>query len=231
MIFQHTASEKGMWRGWLKNGQSLEITWPRASVGTRIGFHSGDYGSSRHLWIGLGFVQVFIPLGISKNDWPVGDEPRWGFDFSKEFGIWFRWGQRSKCYEWPFRTIVLSWDFETPEGWADVRARNTDSNGEWERRPGARRMTLPYRYRLRSGEVQTVDATIIQERFIRGRNILSKFGWPRRVEYSIDVEFSDEVGERAGSWKGGCIGCGYTMLPGETPPQTLRRMERERKFQ
>ncbi len=34
----------------------------------------------------------------------------------------------------------------------------------------------------------------------------------------------------AGSWKGGVLGCGYEMKPGETPKQTLRRMERERVF-
>jgi len=26
------------------------------------------------------------------------------------------------------------------------------------------------------------------------------------------------------------IGCGYTMMPGESPEECLRRMERERKF-
>lgn len=54
---------------------------------------------------------------------------------------------------------------------------------------------------------------------------------PRVMEVrAIDVQFSDEVGERTGSWKGGTIGCGYNMLPGESPLDTLRRMEAERKF-
>jgi len=47
---------------------------------------------------------------------------------------------------------------------------------------------------------------------------------------SIDVSFSGEVGERSGSWKGGTIACGYTMLPDESAENTLRRMERDRKF-
>ena len=37
-------------------------------------------------------------------------------------------------------------------------------------------------------------------------------------------------GERNGSWKGGVLGCGWDMLKGETPLDTLRRMERERRF-
>ena len=38
------------------------------------------------------------------------------------------------------------------------------------------------------------------------------------------------VGERVNSWKGGTVGCSYSMLKGETPEQTLRRMEKEREF-
>ncbi|MBR9765988.1 MAG: hypothetical protein GYB53_21350, partial [Rhodobacteraceae bacterium] len=56
MIFEHTSKERGMWRGWLKNGQSLEITWWRTPVGMRFGQH----GRSKHIWIGLGFIQAFI---------------------------------------------------------------------------------------------------------------------------------------------------------------------------
>lgn len=47
---------------------------------------------------------------------------------------------------------------------------------------------------------------------------------------SIDVQFDKEVGERKGSWKGGTVGCGYRLLPNETPLDCLRRMEKERKF-
>jgi hypothetical protein len=60
--------------------------------------------------------------------------------------------------------------------------------------------------------------------------------WPRKVCRSIDVTFTsdekdfDGIGERAGSWKGGTIGCGYTMKPDEMPIDTLRRMQRERRF-
>jgi len=34
-----------------------------------------------------------------------------------------------------------------------------------------------------------------------------------RTAHYIDVQFSDEVGERSGSWKGGTIGCAYEMRP------------------
>lgn len=44
------------------------------------------------------------------------------------------------------------------------------------------------------------------------------------------VEFDDEVGERTGSWKGGCTGCSYEWERNETMLSALRRMEATRKF-
>ena len=87
-----------------------------------------------------------------------------------------------------------------------------------------------YQYRLKSGEIQRRIATVFVERR-EWRPLI--FQWTRlfaKVRTTIDVVFDDEVGERTGSWKGGCTGCGYEMLPGETAEQTLRRMEMERKF-
>ena len=55
----------------------------------------------------------------------------------------------------------------------------------------------------------------------------SKF---KKVRKYIEIEFSDEVGKKKGSWKGGCIGCSYDMLENETPEQCIKRMEKERKF-
>lgn len=86
--------------------------------------------------------------------------------------------------------------------------------------------THDYTYTLRSGEVQHRKATIRVEEQEWRRWWLP---W-RRVWRGIWVKFDGEVGERTGSWKGGTIGCGYEMLPDETPLDCLRRMERERKF-
>jgi|GEM_PF-1925174 len=89
--------------------------------------------------------------------------------------------------------------------------------------------TYDYVYRLKNGQTQIRQATVFVER----RTWRMKW-WPllpfRKFRTSIDVRFSDEVGEGTGSWKGGCTGCGYDMLFGETPLECLRRMERERKF-
>lgn len=90
--------------------------------------------------------------------------------------------------------------------------------------------TYPYRYKLRDGTVQEVTAKICVERREWRQRWLKWCPLFASKSQSIEIEFSGEVGERAGSWKGGCIGCGYDMLPGETAEQTLRRMESERTF-
>lgn len=48
-------------------------------------------------------------------------------------------------------------------------------------------------------------------------------------EKYIEVEFDSEVGKRKGSWKGGVVGCSYNMLPGETPEECIKRLEKDKK--
>jgi hypothetical protein len=83
---------------------------------------------------------------------------------------------------------------------------------------------------LKSGEVQHRTATVFIERMEWRPRIMRWQSLIRKVRTSIDVRFSDEVGERSGEWKGGCTGCGYELLPGENMEQCLRRMECERIF-
>jgi hypothetical protein len=82
----------------------------------------------------------------------------------------------------------------------------------------------PYMNITNSMKVQMCDATVqIWEREWQWNGI-------SKVDKDIDVQFSKELGSGAGSWKGGVIGCNYEMIEGETPLETLRRMERERQF-
>lgn len=88
-----------------------------------------------------------------------------------------------------------------------------------------------YPYTTKYGEVQNdIEATIgVQEREWRPR----WFKWTKlfkSIRKSIEIEFSNEVGSERGSWKGGTVGCSYEMLPGETPKETLMRMNKGRSF-
>ena len=89
--------------------------------------------------------------------------------------------------------------------------------------------TYSYRYVLKNGTIQDRTAKVYVDRMTwRAR------WWPiiphQLVRTCINIQFNEEVGEGTVSWKGGCTGCGYEMLYGETPLMALRRMELERKF-
>lgn len=89
--------------------------------------------------------------------------------------------------------------------------------------------SYPYTYKLESGEIQNRIATVrVEEMEWR----LKWFMWLPigKIRKSISIDFNEEVGERSGSWKGGCTGCSYEIKHGELPEQTLRRMEKERHF-
>ncbi len=45
----------------------------------------------------------------------------------------------------------------------------------------------------------------------------------KKVRRSLDIRFNKELGPEKGSWKGGTLGHGIEMLPGETPEQAMRR--------
>ena len=87
--------------------------------------------------------------------------------------------------------------------------------------------TYPYRYVLKNGTEQNVEAKCHIERRTWCRRWFPF--WKRSVT-SLSVNSSSEVGEGSGSYKGGCVGCGIDMLPGETMEAALRRMEATRKF-
>jgi hypothetical protein len=227
MIFKHTAKEKGMWRGWLKDGQSVEINWDRRawSFGGRVTIHSDDDDRGRRL-LNLSFwrLSIWLPLGITDHPWGVMDGPQWGIEASKEFGFQLFWGQRRKSYDWPWDWHTLAYEQQIIAGdegsWVSVF--------DWDGQPNSE--THPYTYTLRNGTVQERTATISKRRHVMTYRAFKRIGWPKWIKESIDVQFSDEVGERSGSWKGGCIGCSYDLRPGETMEQALRRMERESKF-
>lgn len=171
-----------------------------------------DWHERRAGWlrIGLGVVKLAVSFPWP---WVVPDEyqcsgPRFGFQFFDD-GLHLSWGKSKGRRDDPFTIIGMPWRW---------RHQLHEVLGEPE--------AHPYLYVLRSGEVQQRVATIKPERRLWARPWLPA----RRESRYIDVEFNDEVGERTGSWKGGVLGCGFDMLPGEAPADALRRMEAERKF-
>lgn len=151
---------------------------------------------------------------------------RWGF-YVMDRSICFCWNDKTKHIRFPWAWEHLKHEVMRPGGtW--VKASNT-----WDKDyvpDGRLQESYPYKYVLKNGEVQERTAKIEVHRREWRWNWLMWLPWPAIKRQSIDITFSDEVGERSGSWKGGCIGCGYDMKQGESPEECLRRMEAERVF-
>ena len=223
-IFEHTAREPGMWRGWLRDDQVLELHLGKRgwSFGAGILVHSGDDDRGRRM-LHLTFwrFSAFIPMGITKHYVSIDNEPQWSVFGSDEFGLWFRWGHKSKCFDWPGSSYTVHYQQQLADGsWADVFDHTVTAYAE----------KHPYTYALKNGTIQVRTATVSKRRHVLARRCLRLLGWPKRIMESIDIAFDGEVGEKSGSWKGGCIGCSYDLRKGETMLDALRRMERERKF-
>lgn len=225
-IFTHTSSETGLWRGWLRNGQSVEVSWGRRGweFGGIVTIHGNAFDRGRRLLnVSLWRLSIWLPLGTTDYPWEPMDGPRWGISASREFGFCLYWNHRRKSFGWPWHWHTLAFETRLENGdWRDL---------DWQQKQSlAHREQHPYTYKLRSGKIQNRIATITHRRHILTWKAFRRIGWPRWIKESIDIEFNDEVGERTGSWKGGCIGCGYDLKKGETLEQALRRMERERVF-
>lgn len=207
--------ERGRIVFYLRSNNYMELAWATLGIHglqAEIEFPS-DWHEEKRGWVRLGFgfgsINVSFPWSKVVPDEGQCSGPRYGFQFYEDL-MWIRWGKDTGRFKTdPHKAIYMPWAWKH-------RKHEILSAEE----------THPYTYTLRSGEVQHRTATIKHE-----RRLWTRWWLPfRRVSNVIDVEFSDEVGERSGSWKGGCTGCSCIMKPGETPLQTLRRMELEREF-
>jgi len=195
-----------------KHGEVAYAKLAISGLQAEIEFPS-DWHEERRAWcrFGLGFGKVCFSFPWSKVA-PDEDQcsgPTYGFNFFEDL-LFIRWGKDTGHAKTdPRKSIYMPWAWK--------HRKHEVLSGE---------ETHPYTYTLRSGEVQHRTATIKAE-----QRTWTRWWFPfRRVSRSIDIDFNAEVGERTGTWKGGVLGCGYEMNPGETPLQTLRRMEVDRQF-
>lgn len=203
-------------RGWLVRlfGQDGEIAYlvlALRGLCAEIEFPS-DWHEQRRTWVRLGFGFFKIAFSFPWR-WTVPDEyqcsgPTYGFTFFDD-GLHLHWGKCKGKRDDPMTIIGMPWRWRHREH--KILSAPEDH---------------PYRYTMRSGRVQERTATIKMETRLWTRPWLPF----RRLSRYIDITFSDEVGERSGSWKGGVLGCSYEMRPNETPLDALRRMESERVF-
>lgn len=198
----------------------------------------GYFDNRPEINISLFFFMLTIKLPF-KNKWTDEcDAPTWGVAYHNQTFWIYRGGKGNMNGGQKWWTAYAPWSYQ----W--VRTSNLRKDGTWEHEKKGDKKdfwkdewkeiiwyeTHPYTYKLKDGTVQDRLATIkVEEREWRWH----WFKWlplTKKVRKTISIDFNAEVGEKTGSWKGGCTGCGYTLLPNETPLECLRRMERERKF-
>lgn len=179
--------------------------------------------------LSFNFFGLWIKLPIYPKNDPKDLCDRWGFSY--DYGaLHYSFGGQGKI-------IWMPWDWGCNVEYTVQNEMGDFVNPSDEYKPpyadNRRVFHAPYTYILKNGTVQNRMATFyVEYREWRWRifnKLPFRFG-PSIKNKSISVSFDDEVGERTGSWKGGTIGCSYLMLPNERPVQTLKRMEKERKF-
>lgn len=161
-----------------------------------------EYGfeiTGGHLSIGLGRVT---------ND--SSTEQRWGY-----FLPWTQWRHVRHSYYHP--TGEHYWT--EPEN----RWRSDTMEADERMREGVPSMS--FEFLDFDGEALTATAQIEEREWRFGEGWFKWLSFFRRpcIKRSLDLRFSGETGERKGSWKGGTIGHGIEMLPGETPDLAFRR--------
>lgn len=210
-----------------------EMTWRELGLALKLClFDGGRFSLNLH----LAWLKLFISLPFLSR-WahePAEIMESWGFS-TVDGAVHLSWGNSYKILHMPWSDWAhVSHTVMRPDGsfvayvgsWEEKQPHRPEGKEP----DGRHTETHPYHYMLQSGEVQHVDATISVERREWRLRCLRWTSLFAKVRHSINVEFSGEVGERAGSWKGGTIGCGYDLRPNETPRECLRRMMRDRKF-
>lgn len=221
-----------MWIDWVERAYFIVgLRAPRLEIEFPSEWHEAKIA-----WVHIGLVLIDVNFSFPWK-WLAPDHgqcagPRYGFYFfDRQFVL--MWGQDRATRE-PRRSrhFDLPWAFTHVRHsyyWPDGSLHHDATRGEWER-PEETIRTFPYTYVRKNGEVQNRIASVNGEEREYHLSWFPWLPWPRKVYRSINVNFDHEVGEKSGSWKGGCMGCSYDWKRGESLESALRRMERERKF-
>lgn len=242
MYYESTKSSLS-WRFWKKHKSLAEFylkkCWEIPSLYFTLGCDDSERESFdlvfNFLWFSAYLILFPVPDRPNRKHWSE-ESYRWGFYFMGRTNLWLCWGKKFISWDIPFvssvfvRSELMSLD-RTRVVYVDSESNLGEWHEKYERKQELKKqnsLTYPYTYVCKNGEVQNdIKATVCIERFTRKRK------WLPAEHYSdsINVHFDKEVGEKRGSWKGGCIGCYYTMEEYDTPLSCLFRMERERRFE
>ena len=208
------------------HGWNARLTWAEISGGFGFALALCLFEEHYSLHVRLGWPNLFFRLPFLPHREPRDGMESWGASIHL-YDVHLNWGALCKIIHFPW-----SWSHVRHDVF-DKDERRHQWIAPWhepKQNDGRHEEFWPYTYVLRSGEVQKRNAAIYGEEMEWRWLWFRWLPWPRKIQRTISVTFDAEVGERTGSWKGGCVGCGYEWRKGETILAALRRMERERKF-
>lgn len=198
--------------------------------------HGYDY-SNAELHISMfGWHSLFRLPWKHKNIDMWREEKTYGMSIHDNT-VFFNWGYNLKGWDLPFVSCGGCVRWVRYNGSSDAYFYDSMLTASWE--------THPYKMKYEGGCQNPTTWEYDYTDPYDGAVVPCKF-WVEEMEWRpkwlkwtkafaktrryIEVEFSQEMGPRKGSWKGGTLGCGYELLSGEHPTDCIKRMEREYKF-
>lgn len=204
------------WRIWLPEiilpfrVRHVASSWDAATV-ARMGrdWYEEIFPREYGFRLSDGFLQVF--LGAQTHDSVTTQS--WS-----KFLPWTQWHFHRQSYH--------GLDAEMLRQWVEPRGRTSGWDRYAEQR--AFKETMPkVAFLIEDYDGQSITATThIEERewtFGEGWFQWLRFFRRNKVYRSLAIEFDKELGPEKGSWKGGTLGTGIEMLPGELHEQAFRR--------
>lgn len=196
----------------------------------------GYFDNRPRINLNLFFFNLTIILQF-RNKWTDEcDAPKWGIAVHNNTFWIYKGGKGNmnggnKYWTWNIPIITKDWirtSILLKDGtWEhEIKGKSKNFyNNEWKEK----QQSWTYDYTDKYDNIIIPTTIYVEEREWRPKWLK----WTklfRIVNKTIDVHFSKECGKKKGSWKGGTLGCSYTLLPNEKPLDCLKRMEIEREF-
>lgn len=190
------------WRQWV---DTSKYEWSKSPQGGYWDSHAREYGFS----LNDGFLQIF--LGAQTHD-SITTQSR------SKFLPWTQW----HFHRHAFRGV----ENEILGEWIEPRRRK-GIGSRFDEQYAFKKQMPKVEFEIEDFDGERIKATTcIEEReYTFGEG---SFQWLRlfrrnRVYRSLDLSFDKEMGPEKGSWKGGTMGHGIEMLPGELHEAAFRR--------
>lgn len=192
---------------------------------------------------GWGKLYINLPIHTGIQDC---DSAAWGFNYHGNIAWFYTGGEGNMSGGKKWKTIHMPWELtwvrtstKLQDGtWFHETLKNRklwNSNNPEGEKYGSYEWLEKNKQQEKHLYKDPYDGTVVTATIGEKENEWRPLGmkWTKmfaKVRKSISVEFDQEVGKGKGSWKGGVLGCSYTLKENETLGECLLRMNIERKF-